>query len=345
MSIFNNDNFDSHELVTFHEDPATGLKAIIAVHDSTLGPAMGGCRMYPYASEHDAVTDVLRLSQGMTYKNSLAGLPIGGGKAVIIGNPKQATPELWKSMGQFVHRLNGQYITAEDSGTSVSAMKLIASQTPYVTGVCDDQAHAGDPSPSTALGVFNSMKVAVQQRFDQQHLSGLVVGIQGFGNVGRHLCRLLIESGVEVIGADPNEDNADQARAMGAKVVDPAMLMSLDMDVFAPCAMGAVLNTTSVPILKAGLVCGAANNQLATPAVEELLAARDILYAPDFAINSGGIIDAFSQYAPDAKIDVAGKISAIGSTLTEVYELANEQNILAGAAAIKLAKRRIEEAK
>lgn len=345
MSIFNNDNFDSHELVTFHEDPVTGLRAIIAVHDSTLGPAMGGCRMYPYASEHDAVTDVLRLSQGMTYKNSLAGLPIGGGKAVILGNPKQATPELWKSMGQFVHRLNGQYITAEDSGTSVSAMKLIASQTPYVTGVCDDQAHSGDPSPSTALGVFNSMKVAVQQRFDQQHLSGLVVGIQGFGNVGRHLCRLLIESGVEVIGADPNEENADQARAMGAKVVDPAMLMSLDMDVFAPCAMGAVLNENSVPNLKAGLVCGAANNQLATPAIEELLAARDILYAPDFAINSGGIIDAFSQYAPDANIDVAGKISAIGATLTEVYELANEQDILAGAAAIKLAKRRIEEAK
>ncbi|WP_298634829.1 Glu/Leu/Phe/Val dehydrogenase dimerization domain-containing protein [uncultured Umboniibacter sp.] len=342
MSVFSNRNFDQHENVVFHECRESGLKAIIAIHDSRLGPAMGGCRMFPYQNDAAAIDDVLRLSQGMTYKNALAGLPIGGGKAVIIGNAREANAETWRAMGDFVQSLSGRYITAEDSGTSVSAMQLIAQRTPYVTGVSSSQAHHGDPSPSTAKGVYFAMKESVRVRYGQNHLSGLTVGIQGFGNVGRHLCKLLIEAGVSVFGADPNLDNADRARALGAKIVDPGLLMTLPMDVFAPCAMGAILNTESIAKLQTGLVCGAANNQLATASVEQELMKREILYAPDFAVNSGGIIDAFSQYSPTANINVERQISEISNTLAAVFDYANSHSVTAGAAAVKLAKLRVE---
>jgi len=341
MSIFNNENWAQHESVVFKEDAKTGLRAIIAVHSTVRGPAMGGCRMFNYTSESNAISDVLRLSEGMTFKNALADLPIGGGKAVIIGDPKKATPELFQSMGRFVQELGGRYITAEDSGTSVSAMQQIASETAFVTGVDASQEHAGDPSPSTALGVYLSMQEAVKRRFGQSHLSGLIVGIQGLGNVGIRLAEHLINAGVEVVGADVNQDNIDRARMLGVRIVDPAQILSAQVDVLAPCAMGAIINQESIAQMRAGLICGAANNQLSMPGVEVELQKREILYAPDFVINSGGIIDAFAQYAPDAGIDVSGKIAAIPSTLGAVLDYAAERNELSGKAAIEVAKQRV----
>ncbi len=341
MSVFSNSNWSNHESVLFKEDANTGLRAIIAIHNSSRGPAMGGCRMFDYAREDGAISDVLRLSEGMTYKNVLADLPIGGGKAVIIGNPKKASPELFRAMGRFVNELEGRYITAEDSGTSVMAMQQIASQTPFVTGVDSSQQHSGDPSPSTALGVFLSMQEAVKRRFGQSHLSGLVVGIQGLGNVGIRLAEHLINAGVEVVGADVNQDNIDRARMIGVRIVDATHILSADVDVLAPCAMGAIIDNNTIKVIKAGLICGAANNQLSIPAIEIELQKKDILYAPDFVINSGGIIDAYAQFAPNAGIDVNAKIRTIPDTLSAVLDFAKEHGYLMGEAAIALAQQRL----
>lgn len=327
MSIFDAPAYDGHELVTFGKDAATGLRAIIAVHSTVLGPAVGGCRMFPYASEDEALNDVLRLSRGMTYKSALAGLPFGGGKSVIIGDPrKDKTPELMRAMGDFIHSQGGRYVAAEDSGTGVADIRLMAERTPHVSGM-DDNEFGGDPSPSTAWGVFLAIRTAVKHRLGEDSLEGVRVAVQGLGHVGYYLAGYLRTAGAQVLGTDVNEDNLRRAvKDHGIEVVATDAIVGAEVDVFAPCAMGAVLNASSIPGLRAGIVAGAANNQLATEADGESLQERGILYCPDFLINAGGIIDVHHQRIGSTESEKQAHIARIEQTLSEVLLRADESH-------------------
>ena len=339
MSVFSNPSFSEHELVAFHNDRQSGLRAIIAVHSSALGPAVGGCRMYPYASEEDAVRDVLRLSRGMTHKSALAGLPFGGGKSIIIGDSrKQKTRKLLEAMGDFVHSLGGRYITAEDVGTSVADIRTMARRTPYVAGL-DDNEHGGDPSPSTAYGVFLGIRAALRHRYGKDDLDGIAISIQGLGHVGFKLARLLTEDGATVYGADINAANLERAAAeLGVRPVDSDDLLFMPVDVVAPCAMGAVWNRESVSRLRAGIVCGAANNQLATPADGDLLRRRGILYCPDFLVNAGGIIEAHHQRQGSSESVRLAHIGRIETTLAEVLRISGERQVSTESVAMEMAE-------
>lgn len=327
MSIFDAPAYDGHELVTFGKDAATGLRAIIAVHSTALGPAVGGCRMFPYASEEQALDDVLRLSRGMTYKSALAGLPFGGGKSVIIGDPRQdKSPELMRAMGEFIHSQGGRYVAAEDSGTGVDDIRLMAERTPFVSGM-DDNEFGGDPSPSTAWGVFLSIRTAVKHRLGEETLRGLRVSVQGLGHVGYYLAGYLVEAGAQVIGTDVNVDNLRRAENdHGIQAVAPDAIIGAEVDVFAPCAMGAILNEGSIPALRAGIVAGAANNQLASIVDGDRLRDRGILYCPDFLINAGGIIDVHHQRAGSADAVKREHIAKIEQSLAQVLEGADNSH-------------------
>tara|TARA_R100000005_G_C5003695_1_gene212222 strand:+ start:1987 stop:3084 length:1098 start_codon:yes stop_codon:yes gene_type:complete len=324
MSVFSAPAWDNHELVAFGSDARTGLRAIIAVHDSSLGPGVGGCRMFPYASDADALHDVLRLSRGMTYKSALAGLPLGGGKSVIIGDPRRdKTPALIRAMGDFVHAQGGRYVAAEDSGTGVEDLRRMAERTPHVSGI-DDNEHGGDPSPSTAYGVFLAIRTAVQHRLGVASTCGLRVAVQGLGHVGYHLARHLRTDGAVVYGADVNPANITRASdELGVLPVDPAEILSLEVDVLAPCAMGAVLNARSIDSLRAGIVAGAANNQLDTAEDSARLQGHGILYCPDFLVNAGGIIDVHYQRAGLPAEAKRAHIERIVDTLAEVLHRAD----------------------
>jgi leucine dehydrogenase len=334
MTIFSAPAYDAHELVTFGRDEKTGLRAIIAVHSSALGPAVGGCRMFPYASETEALNDVLRLSRGMTYKSALAGLPFGGGKSVIIGNPVgDKTVGLMKAMGDFVHSQGGRYVAAEDSGTGVEDIRLMAERTPFVSGL-EDNEFGGDPSPSTAWGVFLSIRTAVRHRLGQDSVQGIRIALQGLGHVGFHLAKLLVGDGAEVVACDLNQDNLDRAvRELGVQPVAPEDIISQQVDVFSPCAMGAVLNAASIEKLRAGIVAGAANNQLATGQDGANLQDRGILYCPDFLINAGGIIDVYHQQLGSGASVKRAHIKRIETTLARVLQRADinhqQTNIIA----------------
>ena len=333
MNVFSHPDFDGHERVLFGHDLKSGLKAIIAIHNTNRGPALGGCRMWPYASEAEALKDVLRLSKGMTYKSALANLPLGGGKAVILGDPRQhKTPELLRAMGRFIESANGHYITAEDSGTSVPDLKIMTEETSYVAGVmekpcADGHLRSGDPSPSTAYGVYRGLMSAVEFRLGRTDLSGLKVAIQGVGNVGFRLARHLHEAGAELWVTDIYDDMVQRCvTELGAKAVSSDEIYGLDVDVFAPCAMGGILNSQTVDQLKAKVVAGAANNQLESPLHGNQLRERGILYAPDYAINSGGIIDVcyerMGNFDPKAVND---HIESIHSTLMEIFTRADSE--------------------
>lgn len=339
MFVFSSRSFKQHEFVSFTEDKASGLRAIVAVHNTNLGPAYGGCRMFPYASDDDALQDVLRLSRGMTYKSALAGLPMGGGKAVIIGDPATAkTPQLLEAMGRFVDQLDGKYITAEDSGTGVADMRVIATQTEYVSGLNSGQEFGGDPSPLTAYGVFCGIKAALKHQNQSDKLAGVRVAVQGAGSVGRHLIEQLIEEGAQVLVADINQANLQAAERLGARIVAVDQILSADVDVFAPCAMGAVLNDQSIPALRAPIVAGAANNQLADIAHGEMLRKRGTLYAPDFVINAGGIIEIHHQNTGSMDKSRA-HIAKIGDTLEHIFEVSEEQKVSTVEVAEKLAEK------
>ena len=320
-------SYDNHELVSFTHDPESGLRAIIAVHNTFLGAAVGGCRMFPYVSESAALEDVLRLSRGMTYKSALAGLPMGGGKAVIIGDHRtQKTDALLRAMGRFIDSHKGKYITAEDSGTCVADMKLMREQTKYVSGVSDAQNFGGDPSPFTALGVFEGIKAAVKHRNGSNDLVGARVSIQGAGAVGYYLAKLLIEAGAEVFVADVNQDNLSRAENLGATAVAVDKILSLPADVLAPCAMGAVLNDQTIEALNTAIIAGGANNQLAEPRHGHALLERGVLYAPDFVINAGGIIEIYHQ----GQASSAGShdhVMRIGDTLSEIFVHSDQQSL------------------
>ena len=349
MSVFAHPDFDDHEQVVFCQDKASGLKAIIAIHNTRLGPALGGCRMFPYASEADALRDVLRLSRGMTLKSSLAGLALGGGKAVIIGDPHTGKSQaLLHAMGDFVETLGGRYITAADSGTGDAEMQAFAQRTRHVVGVSpratlDSSITSGDPSPSTALGIFVGMREAVRQRLGRDDLTGLKVAIQGVGQVGLGLARRLKAAGAELWVCDIFDANVQRImEELDVHVVRPQDIYGLDVDVFAPCAMGGILNEQTLEVLRAPVIAGAANNQLATPEIGVQLLQRNQLWAPDYAINAGGIIDVYYQSNGGSAAQIDSHIRAIGDTLREIFSRASASGEPTSVIADRLAIERIE---
>ncbi|MFT4994680.1 MAG: leucine dehydrogenase [Paraglaciecola sp.] len=351
MSIFEHKEFDQHEHVAFCHDQASGLKAIIAVHNTNLGPSLGGCRMWPYVSDEDALNDVLRLSKGMTYKAAMADLPQGGGKAVIIGDPRsQKTPQMMAAMGAFVDSLGGKYISAEDSGMSVDDLKLMARQSDYIAGI-DAKFHVnggipdGNPAPSTAFGVFVGLQATVKYLL-KRDLQGVKVAIQGLGHVGYRLAEHLHKHGASLYVTDIYPESLEKAsEAFGAVVVAPDEIFDLDVDVFAPCAMGAAINGHSVNQLKAKIIAGAANNQLADESYGGLLADKGILYAPDYVINAGGIIDIYHQKQASSAEAMRRHIEKIGDTLVEIYDRATELGLPTNIVANQIAEERFGKVK
>jgi leucine dehydrogenase len=292
-SIFDQLSKRDHEQVVFCRDEPSGLKAIIGIHNTVLGPALGGCRMYPYASERDAFIDVLRLSRGMTYKASIAGLNLGGGKAVVIGDPKKQKSEtLWRAFGRFIEGLNGRYVTAEDVGTSTRDMEYVRMETHYVTGTSHSLGGSGDPSPVTALGAFHGMRAAMQEKYGHEEFSKIKVAVQGCGHVGYNLVKHLVQAGAKVTIADVDvEAVKNTMQDFGVQAVTPSEIYDVGCDIFAPCAMGGIINDQTIPRLKCSIIAGAANNQLADEKIDGArLLEHDILYAPDFVVNAGGLI-------------------------------------------------------
>lgn len=349
MTVFTHPEFDNHEHLSFYCDPETGLRAIIAVHNTSRGPALGGCRMFPYASDEEALRDALRLSRGMTYKSALAGLNLGGGKSVIIGDPREHKSDaLLEAMGRFLNQLGGLYIAAEDSGTSVADLKVMGRHTAHVAGIAErpgfnGKPSNGDPSPATAYGTFVGLQAAVQHKFGRSDLEGIKVAIQGIGNVGYRLARHLKEAGAQLWVSDIHQDQVERAvDELGATAASANEILSLPVDVVAPCALGAVLNDDSIKHLQAPIVAGAANNQLASPRHDNALWNRGILYAPDFAINAGGIIDVYyERQGPDPHA-VRRHVEAIGSTLDEIFARAVNEGLPTGVIANQMAEERFK---
>ncbi|MFC7050823.1 Glu/Leu/Phe/Val dehydrogenase dimerization domain-containing protein [Emcibacter nanhaiensis] len=337
--------FKGHEQLVYLHDKETGMKAIIAMHDTTLGPAAGGCRMWPYDNEMDAIADVLRLSRGMSYKNAVAGLDLGGGKSVIIGNPhSDKSEEMFRAFGRMVESLGGKYIAAEDVGISVEDMETVARETSHVIGLSEGEHASGDPSPFTAEGVFNGIRAAVKYKLGKEDMDGMTVAVQGLGHVGYYLCRFLHEAGAKLVVSDIHQPSIDRAVAeFGATVVAPAEILSVDCDVLAPCALGAVLNDDTIPTLKTAIVAGAANNQLARDEHGRMLKERGILYAPDYVINAGGIINVSAEARGKYDVDwVREKVSNIYNTLMTIYRRSDEENRPTNVIADELAEEIIE---
>ncbi|MFH1804067.1 MAG: Glu/Leu/Phe/Val dehydrogenase dimerization domain-containing protein [Pseudomonadota bacterium] len=344
MNVFSDPAFDNHEQIVFAHDARTGLKAIIAVHNTRLGPSLGGCRMWPYASEADAIHDVLRLSRGMTYKSAMARLPLGGGKSVILGDPRsQKTPELFRAMGRAVEQIGGRYIVAEDVGTNPEDMHNIARQTSHVGGINDgsDPTRTGDPSPFTAYGVFIGLKEAVRFKNGHDDLGGLRVAVQGLGNVGYHLCRLLHDEGARLVVADLNANTVDRAvRELGATAVSVDDILSVDADILAPCALGGVINDRSIKTLRARIIAGAANNQLESDRQGQMLLERGILYAPDYVINAGGVVEVYYGREGKPVSDTNKHIEGIADITREIFERAAAENLPTGFVADRIAEER-----
>ena len=346
--VFGQLSFDEHEQIVFCNDKDTGLKAIIGIHNSVMGPALGGTRMYNYANEWEALNDVLRLSRGMTFKAAITGLDIGGGKAVIIGDAKtQKTPELMRKFGEFVHSLSGRYITAEDVGMETKDMDIVRDVTPYVTGISEERGGSGNPSPVTAYGVFMGMKAAAKQKFGSDNLSGKKVLVQGIGHVGETLVEYLTKEGAIVTIADINEEKLNEVSTKyHSEIYRGEDLYTADVDIYAPCAMGATLNDDTVRKIKAKVIAGAANNQLADENIHgAILQERGILYAPDFLINAGGIINVYAELAHYDKAEIMRKTENIYNTTLEIFDFAIANNITTHKAALTIAQNRIDQRK
>ncbi|WFE22584.1 Glu/Leu/Phe/Val dehydrogenase dimerization domain-containing protein [Solwaraspora sp. WMMD937] len=347
-----------HEQVIFCQDQPTGLRAIIAIYSTALGPALGGTRFYPYASEADALHDVLELSRGMAYKNAMAGLDLGGGKAVIWGDPEQLKTEpLLRAYGRFVESLGGRYYTACDVGTYVPDMDVVARETRFATGRSRAQGGAGDSSELTAWGVFQGMRAAAEHRWGSTSLAGRRVGIAGLGKVGRYLTGHLLDDGAAVVATDVSERAVDWARSTYPQVDlvdDTDVLIRQEIDVYAPCALGGALDDDTVAALRAEIVAGAANNQLAHPGVEKLLAERGILYAPDYVVNAGGVIQVADEVTGAATPSADGRYgfdfdrakaraTGIYQTTREILRSADREGVPPAVAADRLAERRMAE--
>jgi valine dehydrogenase (NAD+) len=349
MSVFDTEGSDAtgHEQIVFCQDRQTGLKAIIAIYSTALGPALGGTRFYPYASEEEAVTDALHLSRAMAYKNALAGLDLGGGKAVIWGDPAELKSEaLLRAYGRFVQSLNGRYYTACDVGTYVADMDVIARETTFVTGRSVEHGGAGDSSILTAWGVFQGMRAAAEHTWGSPTLAGRRVGIAGLGKVGKYLAGHLLEDGASVVAADVNPAALDWARTTYPQidlVADTPTLITSDIDVYAPCALGDALDDDTVPALRAKVVTGGANNQLAHPGIEKLLEERGILYTPDYVVNAGGVIQVADEIHGFNFERAKLRATAIFDTTRQILRLADEEGVPPAVAADRLAERRMAE--
>jgi leucine dehydrogenase len=340
MSVFGHPDFDDHQRIVFCRDKKVGLRAIIAIHNTNLGAALGGCRMWNYENADDALTDVLRLSRGMTYKAAMAGLALGGGKAVIIGDPKKDKSEaLLLSFARFIDQLNGRYITAEDVGTTVADMDLIRTVTLHVSGL---STGAGNPSPSTARGVFIGIEAAIRHKLGKQGVEGVTVAVQGLGSVGYGLCRYLHQAGANLVVTDINKAAIDRAiKEFAVTAVEPDEIYGVAADVFAPCALGATINDETIPKLRARVIAGAANNQLAEERHGDVLRELGILYTPDYVINAGGLIDV-ARFKVDMNIDEArAKLRSIDDTLTEIFQRADKENKATSEIADTIAEERI----
>jgi leucine dehydrogenase len=346
--VFGQLSFDNHEQIVFCNDEDTGLKAIIGIHNTTLGPALGGTRMWQYKSEWDALNDVLRLSRGMTYKSAITGLNLGGGKAVIIGDAKtQKNDALMSKFGEYVNSLSGRYITAEDIGMETRDMDVIREVTPHVTGVSEAIGGSGNPSPVTAYGVYMGMKAAAKYRFGTDNLEGKKVLVQGVGHVGETLVKHITDEGAKVILNDINEVRLEElSKKYGANVVLGYDIYGLDVDIYAPCALGATVNDESISQLKAKVIAGAANNQLADELKHgKLLREKGIAYAPDFLINAGGIINVYAEIAGYDKAESIKRTENIYNTTLDIFNLAEKENITTHQAAFNIAQSRIDARK
>lgn len=342
--MFDHPDFDDHEGVHIFSDPKTGLRAVISVHNTNRGPAAGGTRFWSYADPNDAVTDALRLSKAMSYKNAMAGLDLGGGKGVILRPEGRFDRDaLFSAYGRAVEAVGGRYITAEDVGVSPSDMRVIKTQTNYVAGLDEGPAASGDPSPVTAEGVFRGIGVAVRHAMGLESLKGLRVAVQGLGHVGYGLCRHLHQAGAHLIVTDINGAVLEQSRQeFGALVVEPDEIHAAAVDVYAPCALGGAVSETTLPDIRASIIAGAANNQLATPGMAEACRQRGVLYAPDYVINAGGIINVAAEVSGTYdKNWVKGKLEGLENTLKSVFEQAAEQGVATTVVADKMARERM----
>ncbi|WP_188453961.1 branched-chain amino acid dehydrogenase [Virgibacillus oceani] len=344
MEIFSYMEKYDYEQLVFCQDKNSGLKAIIAIHDTTLGPALGGTRMWTYDSEADAIEDALRLAKGMTYKNAAAGLNLGGGKTVIIGDPKKdKSPELFRAFGRYIQGLNGRYITAEDVGTTVQDMDLIHMETDFVTGISPEFGSSGNPSPVTAYGVYKGMKAAAKEAFGTDSLEGKTVAVQGVGNVAYTMCEYLHKEGANLIVTDINKEAVNRAvEAFGAKAVDPDDIYNVDCDIYAPCALGATVNDETIPQLKAKVIAGSANNQLKSAKHGDTIHEMGIVYAPDYVINSGGVINVADELNGYNKDRAMRKVETIYDSLLKVFEISKRDNVPTYVAADRMAEERIE---
>lgn len=342
--MFDKPAFAGHERVHHFFDVKTGLRAIIALHSTARGPAAGGCRMWNYATADDALIDALRLSEGMSYKNAMADLPLGGGKAVIWGNSRtDKTPDLFRALGRAINSLNGRYWSAEDVGVSVQDMAFAAEETKFVSGLSTGKSASGDPSPVTAKGVFLGLKAAALRAFGTDDLSSRTIAVQGVGHVGSYLCGHLAKAGANLVITDVNAEALDQvARTTGAQIVAPAEIYDVAADIFSPNALGAIINPDTLPRLRVRVVAGGANNQLATPETGDRLREMGIVYAPDYVINGGGIINVASEisgtYDPTW---VEAKLQRLIQTLGDVLDQAQREDRAANRVADEIARSRI----
>jgi len=346
MEVFSSPAFDAHEQVVFFYDAGSGLEAIVALHDTTLGPALGGCRMWPYQSEAEALTDVLRLSKGMTYKAAMAKVPYGGGKAVVVGDPRRDKSEaLFRALGRAIDSLGGRYYTGEDVGTSPDEMDWIGEETSYVLG--RGHGGSGDPSPITARGVWLGIKAAVRHKRGSDDLRGVRVALQGLGHVGTNLARLLKQDGAVLVVADIESARAERAALeLDARVVGPDDIFAVEAEVLAPCALGGVINDDTLPRLSCRIVAGAANNQLLEERHGTALHERGILYAPDYVLNAGGLINIAQELRPggyDRQRAIA-QLNTIPATLDEVFRRAEREAQPPHLIADRIAQERIRAA-
>ena len=330
-----------HEQVVVCHDRSSGYRGIIAIHDTTLGPALGGARFWQYASDEDAIIDALRLSRGMTYKNAVAGLNLGGGKAVIIGDNRTTKREMiFRAHGRFVDSLGGRYITAEDVGTSTADMDFVHMETDYVAGLANK---SGDPSPVTAHGVFRSIQASAKHRWGSDSLAGKTIAVQGLGNVGFYLCKELTAAGARLIVTDIDASRVKRVvDELKAKAVEPEAIYGAAADIFAPCALGGIINDKTIPQLRVEIVSGGANNQLLEERHGEELAAKEILYAPDYVANAGGVINVYGELAGWTRERSRRKADEIYDTLLGVFDISREQGIPTYVAADRLAERRLK---
>ncbi len=342
--IFEHLDTYGHEQVVFCHNKDAGLKAIIAIHNTVLGPALGGTRMWPYKTEQDALNDVLRLSRGMTYKNAVAGLDIGGGKAVIIGNPATDKSEaLFRAFGHFVQSLGGRYITAEDVGIDVNDMEYVYRETEFVTGVHQVHGGSGDPSPFTAYGTLQGLMAALNAKFGDEEVGKYSHAVQGLGHVGMEYVKLLKERGAKIFVTDINQALVDKAvNEYGCEAVGLDEIYDVDADVYSPCALGGTVNEETLPRLKAKVICGSANNQLSTNAVGDEVEKRGILYAPDYAVNAGGVMNVALEMTGYNRERAMRQMRTIYHNLTRIFEIARRDAIPTYKAADRMAEERIE---